>query len=136
MCCPEKKLETTAGYDISAVETKTIWPWKWELISTQIMLAIPYRAYGRIAPQSGLVLNGIDIGAGIIDSDYQEEVKILLINHSNIQYEIKMGDWITQLIIEKISLEELNKKYSFDETKWEDQGFGSMGIVETPRSKS
>ena len=42
--CPERKSETTMGYDISAIETKVIQPWKWELVSTQIMLAIPHEA--------------------------------------------------------------------------------------------
>ena len=56
------------------------------------MLIIPHGAYRRIAPQSRLALKGIDIGVGIIDSDYRGEVKILLINHSDIQFEIKKGD--------------------------------------------
>ena len=133
MCHPEKKSEITAGYDISAAENKTIWPWKCEVISTQIALTIPHGAYGRIAPQSGLALKGIDVATGVIDSDYQGEVKVLLVNHSNIQFEIKMGDRIAQLIVEKISLDKLNEESILDETKWGDQGFRSMGVVETPK---
>ena len=133
VCCPEKKSEIAASYDISAMEPKTIWPWKWEPISTQIVLAVPHGAYGRIAPWSRLALKGINIRAGIIDSDYWGEVKVLLINHSNIQHEIKMGDQIAQLIIKKISLEELNEKDNLNETKWGDQGFRSTGVVETPK---
>ena len=91
-CCPEKKPEIAAGYDISAVKSKIIQPWKQEVISTQITLTIPCGAYRRIVPHSRLALKGIDIGADIIDSDYQGEVKVLLINHSDVQYEIKMGD--------------------------------------------
>ena len=97
------------------------------------MLAIPRGAYGRIAPCSGLALKGIDVAAGVIDSDYQGEVKVLLVNHSDVQFEIKMGDRIAQLIIEKISLDKLNEENNLDETKRGDQGFGSMGIMETPK---
>ena len=97
------------------------------------MLAIPHGAYGRIAPCSGLALKGIDVTAGIIDSDYQGEVKVLLLNHSDVQFEVKTGDCITQLIIKKISLDKLNEEKVLDETKRGDQGFGSMGVAETPK---
>jgi len=46
-------------------------------------MAIPHGNYGRIAPRSGLaVKNFIDVGAGVIDSDYRGEVKVLLFNLS------------------------------------------------------
>ena len=81
------------------------------------MLAIPHGAYRRIAPHSGLALKGINVAAGVIDSDYQEEVKVLLVNHSDIQFEVKMGDRIAQLIVEKISLDRLNEENILDKTK-------------------
>ena len=115
--CPEKKSEIIAGYDISAMENKIIQPWKREVISTQIALAIPHGAYRRIAPQSKLALKGIDIAGGVINSDYREEVKVLLVNHSDVQFEVKTGDHIAQLIVEKISLDKLNEKNHLDETK-------------------
>jgi dUTP pyrophosphatase len=41
------------------------------LISTGIAAALPSGTYGKVAPQSGLVTKHfIDIGAGVIDSDY------------------------------------------------------------------
>ena len=94
------------------------------------MLAIPRGAYGRIAPHSGLALKGIDVAAGVINSDYRGEVKVLLVNHLDIQFEIRMGDRIAQLIIEKISLDKLNEE-NLDETKRGDKGFRSTGIAET-----
>ena len=81
------------------------------------MLAIPHSAYGRIVPQSGLALKGINVAAGVIDSDYRGEVKVLLVNHSNIQFKIKTGDHIAQLIVEKISLDKLNEENTLDKTK-------------------
>ena len=130
---PEKKSEIATSYDISTMESKIIWPWKHKVVSTQIALAIPCGAYGRIAPCSGLALKGIDAAAGVIDSDYQGEVKVLLMNHSDIQFEVKTGDCIAQLIIEKISLDKLNEENTLDEMKWGNQGFGSMDVVKTPK---
>ena len=54
-------------------------------------------------------------------------------NHSDVQFEIKTGDRIAQLIIEKISLDKLNEENDLDETKRGDKGFGSTGVVETPK---
>ena len=58
---------------------------------------------------------------------------MLLVNHSNIQFEVKMGDHIAQLIIKKISLDKLNEENNLSETKRGDQGFGLTGVVETPK---
>jgi dUTP pyrophosphatase len=53
------------------------------LISTGISMAVPEGYYGRVAPRSGLaVKNFIDVGAGVVDSDYRGEVKVLLFNFS------------------------------------------------------
>ncbi len=65
-------------------------------------MAIPTGNYGRVAPRSGLaVKNFIDVGAGVIDSDYRGEVKVLLFNFSDVEMKINVGDRVAQLIIEK-----------------------------------
>lgn len=47
-------------------------------------MAIPEGYYGRIAPRSGLACKHfIDVGAGVIDSDYRGEIMVLLFNFSN-----------------------------------------------------
>lgn len=58
-------------------------------------MAIPDGFYGRVAPRSGLACkNFIDVGAGVIDSDYRGEVKVLLFNFSKNDFEVKKGDRI------------------------------------------
>lgn len=44
----------------------------------------------------------LDVGAGVIDSDYRGNVGIILFNLSHVDYEVKQGDRIAQLIIQKI----------------------------------
>ncbi len=57
------------------------------LVGTGLAFGIPIGNYGRIAPRSGLAAkNMIDIGAGVIDSDYRGEVKVLLFNHSEVDF--------------------------------------------------
>ena len=58
---------------------------------------------------------------------------MLLVNHLDVQFEIKTGDHIAQLIIKKISLDKLNKENNLGETKQGDQGFRSTDVTETPK---
>lgn len=75
---------------------------KWSMISTGLGLAIHEGYFGRIAPRSGSALrSGIDVLAGIIDADYRGEIKVILINFGSTDFEIKVGDRIAQLIIQK-----------------------------------
>lgn len=58
---------------------------------------------GRIAPRSGLASkNFIDTGAGVIDADYRGQVKVLLFNHAETDFQIKIGDRIAQLVLERV----------------------------------
>ena len=63
-------------------------------------------ADGRIAPRSGLASkNFIDTGAGVIDADYRGQVKVLLFNHAETEFKIKIGDRIAQLILERVNFQ-------------------------------
>jgi dUTP pyrophosphatase len=83
---------------------------------------------GRVAPRSGLaVKHSIHTGAGVIDADYRGEVKVILFNFSDIDFEIKEGDRIAQLILEKIYTPEIEVVPVLEETVRGDGGFGSTG---------
>ena len=63
-------------------------------------------ADGRIAPRSGLASkNFIDTGAGVIDADYRGQVKVLLFNHAETEFKIKIGDRIAQIILERVNFQ-------------------------------
>lgn len=81
---PTKGHENDAGWDLYAAESVTIHPGQTQLISTQIALQIPKGFVGLIWPRSGLSVNsGIDVLAGVIDSGYQGEVSVCLLNTSS-----------------------------------------------------
>lgn len=68
-----------------------------------------------IAPRSGLAWkNFIDIGAGVIDSDYRGNVGVVTFNHADSDFQVKKGDRIAQLIIEQISLASAMQVESFE----------------------
>ncbi len=55
----------------------------------------PKGYFGRLASRSGLsVKHGIEVGAGVIDGGYTNEIKVLLYNHSDKEFEVKIGDRI------------------------------------------
>lgn len=96
------------------------------LVATGIRLALPEGHVGLIWPRSGLaVKHGIDCGAGVIDSQYRGEVKVLLFNHSDGEHFIKKGDRIAQLLIQKVETVEFLSVDNLDATDRSGSGFGS-----------
>jgi dUTP pyrophosphatase len=99
------------------------------LVNAKLAIAIPAGFYGRIAPRSGLALkHGINVGAGIVDSDYRGSVGVILFNHSDDVFHISPGDRIAQLILESISIPSIIEVSSLDDTERSVQGFGSSGV--------
>ena len=92
-------------------------------------MAIPKGCYGRVAPRSGLALKKfIDVGAGVIDSDYRGELGVILFNFSDEDFVIHMGDRIAQLIFEKIKTPTIKELDSLEGTDRGVEGYGSTGI--------
>ncbi|GAA5893265.1 bifunctional dITP/dUTP diphosphatase [Sporobolomyces salmoneus] len=125
---PTRGSALAAGYDLYSSEEKTVPARGQALIGTDISIAIPEGTYGRVAPRSGLgVKHSITTGAGVIDADYRGKVGVLLFNLGDKDFEIKEGDRIAQLILEKIVTPEPQEVSSLDETVRGAGGFGSTG---------
>lgn len=99
------------------------------LVSTGIAVKISEGYYGRVASRSGLAVKShLEVGAGVIDSDYRGEVKVLLRNLGSQPFEVKKGDRIAQLILEKIITPDPLEVKDLDDTARGEGGFGSTGI--------
>lgn len=97
-------------------------------MQTGIHIALPEGHYGRVAPRSGLaVKHGIDVGAGVVDSDYRGLLGIVLFNFGTEDFQLHAGDRIAQLVIEKISNPEVEEVESLEATERGSGGFGSTG---------
>ena len=82
------------------MEVKPYWC---EQIKTDISVKIEKHTYGKIPPRSVLALkHSINVGGGVIDSEYRGYVRVILFNHSRNKVEI--GGCIAQLILEKIKI--------------------------------
>ena len=121
---PTKATKYSIGLDLHSPNNYLIHPKKQVLIPTQIKLGIPPGYYGRIASKSHLAIqNQVHVGAGVIDPDYT--VKVLLINNSKHYYQVKEGEPIAQLILEKASMPILKQIKELPTTERCDRGCGS-----------
>ena len=125
---PTRGSPNAAGLDLYAIDNLIIPSHGRGLVKTGLSLAIPINHYGRIAPRSGLALNnGVDVGAGVIDSDYRGEIGVLLFNFGDNDFIIAEGMRVAQLIIEKIMIPTLIETDELEDTLRGSQGYGSTG---------
>ncbi len=103
---PVKSTDFSAAYDLYALQAGKIPARGKTIIRTGIAIRMPilpepFKVYGSIRPRSGLSAKfGLETGAGIIDYDYVDEIKVILFNHTDIDYEYLVHDRIAQLILE------------------------------------
>jgi dUTP pyrophosphatase len=127
---PVRGTPGSAGLDLSSVESGVVPPRGRAMVSTGLSVRVPEGTYGRIAPRSGLAAkHGIDVGAGVIDSDYTGVVKVVLFNHSDTEFAYNPGDRIAQFVLEVIVCPDVEMVDEIlDEAKTRGEGgFGSTG---------
>ena len=123
---PKRGSALSAGLDICAIEDVEIQPKQRALARTGFAVAIPPGFYGRVAPRSGLaVKQGLDVLAGVIDSDYRGEVCCILYNTGDEPIHLPAGSKICQLILEQIVTPEATWVNDLDATARGAGGFGS-----------
>lgn len=117
-----------AAMDFSSLKDYTIEPGEKIIVETGIAVAIPEGYWGNIRDRSGLAAkNGIHTLAGVIDSNYRGEIRIVLINLGKEVYNIKRGDRIAQMLIQKHEEININEVNELDETVRGENRFGSTG---------
>jgi dUTP pyrophosphatase len=125
---PKRGSVLAAGLDVCSIEELRIGPKSRVMARTGLAVAIPQGFYGRVAPRSGLAAkNGLDVLAGVIDSDYRGEVCCLLYNTGDEIINLPAGSKICQLIVEQIITPEAEWAMDLDETARGAGGFGSTG---------
>ncbi len=123
----------SAGLDLHACisEPMVLEPGQVFLMSTGLSMYIKDSGYAAmILPRSGLGhKNGIVLGnlVGLIDSDYQGELKVSLWNRSNEPFTIQPLDRIAQLVVVPVMQIDLKVVDEFEKTDRGEGGFGSTG---------
>lgn len=129
---PTRATNGSAGLDLYACldNSETILPSETKLIKTGIAISIEKNFVAYVYARSGLaVKKGITLAncVGVIDSDYRGEVCVALHNISKEAYEVKNGERIAQLVIQKVEYPTIIETENLDETKRGEGGFGSTG---------
>lgn len=127
---PTQGSKYAAGYDLYAAEEVLVNTMGRKLVKTNISISIPEGYYGRIAPRSGLAYkNGIDVLAGVIDSDYRGDIGVILFNSDhNLDFQVNVGDRIAQIIIEKCHSVNWETVENLETSVRSEKGFGSSGV--------
>ena len=117
-----------AGIDLPSSEDLVLKGGEQALVGTSVRVAIDEGYVGLVWDRSGLAAkHGITTMAGVIDSGYRGEIKVVLRNMSSEDFEITKGMRICQLLIQPVVQAKLTKVESLDETHRGDTGFGSTG---------
>jgi dUTP pyrophosphatase len=127
---PAYQTDEAAGFDLHSIEDVVLKPNERKLISTGLAFEIPKGYEIQIRPRSGLAYkSGITVlnSPGTIDSDYRGEIKVLLINHSNKEFEIKINDRIAQAVIQEVIQANFQEIEELNDTNRGSGGFGSTG---------
>ena len=125
---PTKAHITDAGYDLYAKESQIVPAKESAIFDTGVHIELPIGTVGMLKSKSGLnVKHGIT-SEGVIDVGYTGSIVVKLYNNSGIDYKVKAGDKITQLVILPLAVVgELELVESFSETERGNNGFGSSG---------
>ena len=130
---PKYESSGASGLDISALteENILIKPKEKAIIPTGLACSIPKNYEIQIRPRSGLASkNNLTVlnSPGTIDSDYRGELKIILINLGNDNFEVKNGMRVAQMVVCPVEIAEIEEVKSLEGTDRGKGGFGSTGI--------
>ena len=96
---PRRGTDGSVGYDLYAAEEAVVPPLSHKLNRTDITLICPPSLYPQVAPRSSSACKNTSVGAGVTDVDYKENVKVLMLNNSQGNFNIELGDRIAQFIL-------------------------------------
>lgn len=102
------------------------------MVETGIAIALPAGFEAQVRPRSGLAAkNGVTVlnSPGTIDADYRGEIKVILINHGDADFEIERGMRIAQLVVAPVTQVTWNAVADLNETARGAGGFGSTGTA-------
>ncbi len=105
-------------------------PGETALIPTGFAIAVPEGYEAQVRPRSGLAFKhqiGILNSPGTIDSDYRGEVRVILTNFGKVDFIVRRGERIAQLVITPYTRAVWEERESLDDTRRGGGGFGHTG---------
>ena len=129
---PKYETLLSAGMDLRAYldDSIVLKPFQRVLVKTGLFISLHPGYEAQVRPRSGLALKkGISVlnSPGTIDADYRGEIGVILINLSDLDFEINSGDRIAQMVIAKHETIYWKVVDKLDNSLRGDKGFGSTG---------
>lgn len=128
---PKRAHEDDAGFDLYSCEDYLLKAHAYGAVATGISIELPRGTEGQVRPRSGLAAkNGITVlnAPGTIDAGYRGEVKVILINLSDADFQITKGMRIAQLMVKPVFDTEFVEAACLEESDRGAGGFGSSGL--------
>jgi dUTP pyrophosphatase len=130
---PEAKLPVyghpgDAGLDLFSVVDRELGPGEVLAVPTGIQVAVPAGHVGLVWDKSGISLQGVHRLAGVVDSGYRGEVRVVMINLGPGVFAIRKGMKIAQMLVQPVAEVEVVESDSLDDTSRGPDGFGSTGL--------
>lgn len=128
---PKYATPQSAGADVRSTIDINIPAHGRALVPTGLFIAVPSGYEMMVRPRSGLALKkGITVlnTPGTIDADYRGEVGVILFNTTDEDFEVKSGDRIAQLVLNKVEQINWIPVEELDETERGDGGFGHTQV--------
>jgi dUTP pyrophosphatase len=130
---PQYATVHSAGLDLRANldEPVTLKPLERSLVPTGLFIELPEGFEAQIRPRSGLAAkHGISLvnTPGTIDPDYRGEIKVILVNLSDIPFTLQPGERIAQMVIARFEHISWNEVEVLSETARGEGGFGHTGV--------
>jgi len=129
---PQQQTPGSAGFDVAADTRYTIPSKGTAIIGTGIKLEAQSAIWYMLAIRSSLAKEGLSLlnGVGIIDSDYTDEIKLMVHNRTDYTITIELGERVGQIIpmqLANVSFKSRASKTTKTKTKPRTGGFGSTG---------
>lgn len=119
-----------AGLDLAIVEDVALAAGARAAAPTGLAVAVPEGWVGLVHPRSGLAIrDGVTVvnAPGTIDAGYRGEVRVLLINLGDRPVQLRRGERVAQLVLQRVGVAEVVEVDRLDETERGVGGFGSTG---------
>lgn len=116
-----------AGYDLFSIADYEVPAGKTVLVVTGLHVEIPSGYVGLVKDRSSVASAGLHSLAGVIDSAYRGEIKILLLNIGAATYSIKQGQKIAQMVVLPVYLEDVEQVDTLEDLTDTERGVGGFG---------
>ena len=126
---PKYAHSNDSGMDLFAIADDVIKAGETKVIGTGVSIELPPNTEAQIRPKSGLSSNNqVSAILGTIDEGYRGEISVILYNHSLVDYEIKAGKKIAQMVICPVLRPEIIQVKELGDSSRGSGGFGSTGL--------